>query len=128
MFVAVLERVGTFRGQASFKNWMYAIARYRVADHWRRVYRLPETAAELALALLAAPDPESDDTSRVQPKPDLNRVLGQLSERERQVLIARFQNGQSIAETAAALGLTSSNCKVIQHRALKRAAVIASRL
>ena len=107
---------------------MYAIARHRVADHWRRAYRLSETAAEFALALLAAPDPVSDDEPEAQPKPDLDRVLGQLSVAQRQVLIARFQNGQTVAETAAALGLTESNCKVIQHRALKRAAVIASRL
>lgn len=130
--MAVVERVGEFRGQASFKNWVFTIARRRIADHWRRAYRLPEVAADLALVLLASPAPATgdppDDPPGDGPRPDLDAVLSQLAERDRRVLVCRFREGKSIAETAQELGVSEGNCKVIQHRALARAAQIAQRL
>jgi RNA polymerase sigma-70 factor (ECF subfamily) len=49
-------------------------------------------------------------------------VLERLPERYRRVLELRFLYGYSIRETALELGITPENVKVIQHRALAKAA------
>jgi len=50
------------------------------------------------------------------------RVLAALPEREGEVLRLRFLKGYSAAEVGQALGLTAGNVRVIQVRALRRAA------
>jgi RNA polymerase sigma factor (sigma-70 family) len=50
------------------------------------------------------------------------RVLAALPEREREVLRLRVLKGYSAAEVGQALGLTAGNVRVIQLRALQRAA------
>lgn len=55
-------------------------------------------------------------------------ILDALPERYRQVLQLRFLNGLSVRETAQALGITSGNVKVLQHRALARAVRVGSDL
>ncbi len=51
---------------------------------------------------------------------DLNQVLQELPENYREVIVLRFFESLTIAETAAAIGITIPNAKVLQFRALKR--------
>ena len=51
-----------------------------------------------------------------------NAVLARLPENYRQVLEFRFLRGYSLRETADAMGVSLANAKVLQHRALRRAA------
>ena len=70
-----------------------------------------------------------DDGEAVPPCAALGRLeLARLSAREQAVLRLRFLEGRSVADTAAELGLSPGNLKVIQHRALRRAAGIAQEL
>lgn len=50
------------------------------------------------------------------------RVLDQLPENYRRILQLRFLGGNSIKESAAQLGVSVANAKVLQHRALRLAA------
>lgn len=127
-FLAVVEHIGRFRFQASFRSWLFMIARRRIADHWRRRYRLPETAIEPVLWLLAAPADPPADMGATGSAERLRPLLGRLPERDRRVLECRFFEERSIAETAETLGLTEGNVKVIQHRAIKKLAQLAHNL
>jgi RNA polymerase sigma-70 factor (ECF subfamily) len=49
-------------------------------------------------------------------------VLAGLPEQYRRILRLRFLEGYSVREAAAALGVSVGNAKVLQHRALRRAA------
>ena len=51
-------------------------------------------------------------------------LLGSLPDRYRRVLELRFLQRMSVAETAQAMGITSGNAKVLQYRALRKAALI----
>jgi hypothetical protein len=53
-------------------------------------------------------------------------ILQALPERDQEVLTCRFLLNLSIRETAARMGQTETNIKVMQFRALKRAADLAS--
>jgi RNA polymerase sigma-70 factor (ECF subfamily) len=50
------------------------------------------------------------------------RILAALPEREGQVLRLRFLHGYTAAEIGRALGLTPGNVRILQMRALRRAA------
>jgi RNA polymerase sigma factor (sigma-70 family) len=51
-------------------------------------------------------------------------VLEQLPDNYRRILELRFLQGHSIKESAAALGVSVANAKVLQHRALRLAAQV----
>jgi RNA polymerase sigma-70 factor (ECF subfamily) len=54
------------------------------------------------------------------------RLLQALPERDREVLTCRFLLSLSIRETALRMGVTETNAKVLQFRALKHAADLES--
>jgi RNA polymerase sigma-70 factor (ECF subfamily) len=56
------------------------------------------------------------------PSERVQRILRALPERDREVLTCRFLSNLSLKETALRMGLTEANVKVVQFRALKRAA------
>jgi RNA polymerase sigma-70 factor (ECF subfamily) len=51
-------------------------------------------------------------------------VLRPLPPRYRQILELRFLEGRTLGDTAAIMGITEGNAKVLQHRALKKAAAL----
>ena len=53
---------------------------------------------------------------------DVSPILDSLPDNYRNVLEFRFLRGYSIRETAAAMGVSVANAKVLQLRALRRAA------
>jgi RNA polymerase sigma-70 factor (ECF subfamily) len=117
-FARMLRGLAGFRGEASFKNWLYQIARNAIRNHRRDVgYRR---------TIALAPEVTEPDT----PVVDLAAadralaILRPLPPRYRQVLELRFLAGRSIEETAAAMGISEANAKVLQHRALRKAALI----
>jgi len=121
-FARMLRGLAGFRGEASFRNWLYQIARNAVRNHRRSAsYRLtvPLTSS------LAEP---SEDAEPAGPAPlaaeDVVALLAPLPPRYRQVLELRFLAGRSLDETAAAMGISVANAKVLQHRALKKAAAL----
>ena len=76
-------------------------------------------------------DPDSDMGSLVEPSvieeprdapQRARRVLAALPERYRRILELRFLEACSIKEAAQAMGVSVSNAKVLQHRALRMAA------
>lgn len=122
-FLACVERIRSFRGDASFKNWLLTIARRRVAEHWRKAYQLPEVSLDLVLAFLGTPpQQEEGHTMPDPPRYDVHEILAKLPERSRRVLECRLLEGKSVRETAQELLLSEANVKVMQHRALKEAA------
>jgi RNA polymerase sigma factor (sigma-70 family) len=56
------------------------------------------------------------------------QILAALPERYRRILQLRFLDGCTVAESARELGITVANAKVLQHRAMRRAAEIAAEL
>ena len=109
-----------FEGRGSLEGWLFQIARMSVNDHWREKYKLP-----------AVPLPEGLDIVDHEVPPDFNRasrdarvrdILEALPPNYREVLRYRFLQRCSVKETAAAMHLTETNVKVLQFRALRKAA------
>ncbi|MFA5052106.1 MAG: sigma-70 family RNA polymerase sigma factor [Patescibacteria group bacterium] len=126
IFLKMVRRLPSFRGQASFKNWLYAIAKRTVADYWRKYYRHPliplENFHQDARAVVLSTDTDREIESLAAIKESrAENILKSLPENYRRVLDCRFLKNMTIAETAEALNESESNVKVLQHRALKKA-------
>jgi RNA polymerase sigma-70 factor (ECF subfamily) len=122
VFLKAARHLESGRAEASVAKWLFTVARTVLADHWRRHYRGSAVVAWDDDRVSAASDPvpvpgTSESNTRL-----VEDLLAALPPRYRAVLELRFLRGYSIQETAAELGVTPENAKVIQHRALAKAA------
>ncbi len=126
VFLQVVRSIGGYQPQGHFRAWVYGIAKKVIVDWWRRYYWTPTLPLEKFLDL--EPAPHATDPPAVNPRAEANveSLLGQLPERYREVLTLRFLRGYSLEETAQAIGVSLANAKVLQHRALKKAAQLGS--
>lgn len=126
VFLKALRGMDEARDAQSIQGWLFQVARTTVADHWRAFYRLHAGSLDtLVAAGWEAPTgesgmPSSDIEMRAQ------QILDLLSPRYREVLTYRFLLNYSIRETAEKMRLTEANIKVLQFRALKSAAKVAT--
>jgi RNA polymerase sigma-70 factor (ECF subfamily) len=121
-FARMLRGLDGFRGQASFKNWLYQIARNAVRNHRRAAgYR---RVVPLTANLKAPSEPVGGASGDDEDLHGVLDLLRPLPPRYRQVLELRFLEGRTVEETAEQMGITVANAKVLQHRALKKAAAI----
>ena len=122
VYMRALPRLRLPAAVQEIRSYLFATARTVLADHWRHHYDAQVAVLEdetPAPAMAQASEEGKDEEAGVR---RANEVLSRLPDNYRQVLELRFLRGYSIRETAAALNLTVANTKVIQFRALRRAA------
>lgn len=119
-FVKAFKALPNYRGEASVKNWLFQIVKNRVADHWKHHYAHSTVSMEEWYAATEQPV-EEIESHRMATEQKLQRLLEQLPDDYRLVLEYRFLHGYTIKETAEALGISESNAKVRQYRALLKA-------
>ena len=101
--------------QASEATWLLAIARNLLIDHHRRDrFVFQEAIDERVLG--TTPGPEE----RFATSLELIKALGELGDREREVLALRFGGDLNGPEIAAVLGLSLANVQQILSRSLRR--------
>lgn len=119
-----------------FYPWIRQLALQQIINQYRRhvragarsvrreeqhAQRLPDhSAIELAVRLLSQRSSPSDRLAREEIRERVQRVLGQMTPGDREVLALRFLEQLSTSETAAVLGLTVNGVKSRQARALER--------
>jgi len=112
--IALHAKRATFDRRLAFTAWAYAIARYKLIDHFRREGRRVTVPLEDAQVLLAEHTVEDGAVRR-----DLGRVLSRLPPRQRRLIEDVRIGGFSMAEAAARNGFTEGAAKVSVHRSLK---------
>jgi len=111
--LAVHLRRASYDRAQPFTAWAFAIARYKLIDHWRR--RRIRVAAPLDdVAEFLAAEPASSDDGL-----DLTRALGSLPERQRALIEDVKLKGFSLSEAGARAGVSEGAAKVALHRALR---------
>ncbi len=123
IFTKAVRGINTERGPLSVQKWLFQVARTTIADYWRAHYRISTSSLEALLdAGWEGPAENGNNSISTNPTDRVQRVLLALPEHHREVLTCRFLLNLSIRETSMRMGLTEANVKVLQFRALKRAA------
>lgn len=116
-FVAVLEKLDTFRGEAAFGSWVYRVAanfalmRLRSA---RTRKNQPLELTEEPEAHLSAVDEVCDARLKLR---EVERVADRLHAPAREVIAMRAVEGLDTAQVATRLGVSEDVVKVRLHRA-----------
>lgn len=112
--------------KASERTWVLAIARNALTDHFRRQKFRAATSLDEHPALLATMTTTEDPLALQMSADGVVEWLGQLGERDREVLALRFGADLSASEVAAATGLSESNVHQIVSRSLRRLRSVAA--
>jgi RNA polymerase sigma-70 factor (ECF subfamily) len=113
-FMRALPRLRADVSEAETRAYLRATARTVLADMWAQRHGVSADVID--------EEAVSNPWTPEAPSVDVSGILERLPPHYRQVLELRFLRGYSIRETAAAMNISVSNAKVMQLRALRRAA------
>jgi RNA polymerase sigma factor (sigma-70 family) len=117
VFLAALRPLRVSASIGEVRAYLLVTARTVLAGHWRATMGREITTIDDDHPDAVSPEPAvSDAPQRAE------AVLSGLPDRYRRILTLRFLNSYSVKDAAAALGISVANAKVLQHRALRRAA------
>jgi RNA polymerase sigma-70 factor (ECF subfamily) len=124
-WVGVSRTLANFDGnERAFRGWLFAIARNRLAGHYRssgrhRTEAWPANALEEHDAGL---DVAEEAIRGAGADAAISALISGLSDEMAEVVRLRVIAGLSAAETAALMGRSEGAVRVLQHRALRRLA------
>jgi RNA polymerase sigma-70 factor (ECF subfamily) len=113
--------------KSAFRAWLFTIARCRLIDHRRRLYRRGEVIDLDALAARPArDDPEAEAMSIVAGEAAL-QMIGALPPDQADAVLLRVIADLGTDDVAAIMGKRAGTVRVLQHRALRRLAKMLDR-
>ena len=119
IFLKAWEALPRFRSNGStFRAWLYRIAHNAIVDRLRTRKTVVPLEQALDVRDTEAVSPEAAAEAE-QESARLGAALSELSPRLQEVILNRFVNGLSHAETAKVMGLREGHVRVLQHRALR---------
>ncbi len=122
VFLKALRWLREDQSPESVRGWLYATARTTIVDHWQA-----QSQYEMrSLSGLEEQLRKRDDTASADRQAEMRvqHLLSLLPERDRRILTLHYLQGYSAAEIAEALGTSAGHIRVLQLRALRRAAQV----
>jgi RNA polymerase sigma factor (sigma-70 family) len=101
----LVERIGSFRGEARFTTWLIGIVRNACHDHYRRGSALQRLRGHLAVVTGLQPPPDGRDLYQ---RGWLASALARLQPALRETVVLVAGEGLSHAEAARVLGVAES--------------------
>jgi RNA polymerase sigma-70 factor (ECF subfamily) len=117
-FYRAFRAAGSFRGESSFKAWLFRIGANAARDHHRRTRKRVVLSLE-GQDLVAEADP-AGEAEAGEARDRLLGALKRLPPKQRDVFLLRAQQGLSYEEIAGSLGTTPGAARVHYHHAVKR--------
>lgn len=118
IFVKAWRSLRSFKlGKASFRTWIFRVARNSLIDHFRTYkeeLELPEDAA------LRSPFPQpEEEIIEMEKSEQIAQAIQRLNPHYQEILTLRFINEMSHEEAAQVMGKSAGAVRVLQYRALK---------
>jgi RNA polymerase sigma-70 factor (ECF subfamily) len=104
---------------APFAAWLFRIASNMIVDRAKRAAREGNFAGDEDGPEPRAPQPQQADLEQSERSATLFRLVDELAEDQRRVLVMRFAEERSIREIANAIGRSEGAVKQLQFRALR---------
>lgn len=123
VFIKAYTALPKFRGDAKFSTWLYRIAVNHCRDIIRRSPPAPVPLDETMLAAEEAPEAgdaaseEKQDRAEAESSRQLQKLLGELKESHRIILVMRELEGMSYDEIGRALGILPGTVRSRLNRA-----------
>jgi RNA polymerase sigma-70 factor, ECF subfamily len=102
----------TWRADAPVTPWVYAIARHKLIDAFRR------RGARMEIAIDEVAEPCAEPGPDIPGHREVDRALATLAPRQRSIVAAISVEGLSTGETARRLGMSETAVRVALHRGL----------
>jgi len=132
VFVKVWQALPKFDGRASLSTWLYTIARntcLTAVERERRIVPLedfPEVADDDSdPTLFGTPQAGSETAGQAAAEYDVARLLEQLPEPYRRVVVLFYLEDRSCEEVGELLSMPTGTVKALLHRGRKRLAALA---
>jgi RNA polymerase sigma factor (sigma-70 family) len=122
VFLKALRWLREDQSSESARAWLYATARTTIVDYWQTQRNLEVRSLSGLEELLHSHDDTATASRQVEMR--VQHLLSLLPERDRTILTLRYLRGYSAAEIARALGTSAGHIRVLQLRALRRAAQV----
>jgi RNA polymerase sigma-70 factor (ECF subfamily) len=105
---------------AGFRSWLITNAHHRLLDARRALARRPREVADVINDVDIARWSVDDDPSlQLEAEQQLQRILGDMPERQRTVLYLRFVLDMPQRDVAGVLGISTPAMKMLQMRSLR---------
>lgn len=112
--IALHTRRASYDRKRPFAPWLFAIARRKLVDHFRRNRR--HVPVDSVADILRVESFEEASNSAF----DIDRLLGKLPQKQARAIRSMKLSGRSAVETANEAGISVSDVKVSVHRGLRR--------
>lgn len=133
IMIAAFESLNRFRGEVPFLHWCYQISRNKISYFWRERLKVKITDLDeesMGYEMDFAENEEDLEAALTQSleaqKQQLSLILNQMPERYAELLKLRFLENKTLAQIAETMEISVNNTKVLQYRALKKAAELVS--
>ena len=117
-FVRAFRGLGAFRGESSFRTWLFSILRRLLLDRRRAARRAP-AGAELGDGDAATEFGALDALVATETGARLQAALARLTRTQREVFTLRVAEGMSYREIADVVGSTEGAARVHYHNAMR---------
>src|SRR6266568_5697219 len=122
VFLKALRWLREDQSAASARGWLYATARTTIVDYWQAQSQYETHSLSDLEEQLHFRDDTAEASQQVEMR--VQYLLSLLPERDRTILTLHYLQGYSAAEIASALGTSAGHIRVLQLRALRRAAQV----
>ncbi|MEO8195014.1 MAG: RNA polymerase sigma factor [Gemmatimonadales bacterium] len=117
-FVRAFSSIEAFRGESSFRTWLFTIERRLMLDR-RRAQRRERATVSVEAADAATSYDALDGLLAEEAESRIRRAVDSLSPTQREVFILRVEQGMSYREIATVVGTTEGAARVHYHNAMR---------
>jgi len=117
-FVRAFASLDGFRGESTFRTWLFTIERRLLMDRRRAQRRRPE-GDELKADAAATEFSALDEVVAGEAEARIKQAIERLTPTQREVFVLRVTEGLSYKEIAQAVGTTEGAARVHYHNAMR---------